>query len=129
MFKNEKNYIIRFLFFLTLLMVVFAFQQCSPVKNAKTNDKNDLTKYEGYFMYMADAAVFKSCGSEKPVRVAAEKEYIQVERKYLQIAEGGTWVYLVFKGRLQKLQNEEGNLVPSYIIHEITELNKDKRCK
>ncbi|MBK7522612.1 MAG: hypothetical protein IPI53_00070 [Saprospiraceae bacterium] len=49
MFKNEKNYIIRFLFFLTLLMVVFAFQQCSPVKNAKTNDKNDLTKCRRLF--------------------------------------------------------------------------------
>lgn len=129
MFKNEKNYIIRFLFFLTLLMVVFAFQQCSPVKNAKTNDKNDLTKYEGYFMYMADAAVFKSCGSEKPVRVAAEKEYIQVERKYLQIAEGGTWVYLVFKGRLQNMTNEEGKNVASYVIYEVLECSAGKNCK
>ncbi len=128
MFKNEKNYIIRFLYFLTLLVFVAGFFNCSSGK-VKTNDKNDLTKYEGYFMYMADAAVFKSCGSEKPVRVAAEKEYIQVERKYLQIAEGGTWVYLVFKGRLQNMANEEGKNVASYVIYEVLECSAEKKCR
>ena len=123
--KSEtKKSVTLFIIFAILFASIYFFK-CTPSKKMDLKNENDLTKYEGYFMYMADAAVFKSCGSEKPVRVAAEKEYIQVERKYLQIAEGGTWVYLVFKGRLQKLQNEEGNLVPSYIIHEITELNKE----
>jgi hypothetical protein len=128
MFKNEKNYNIRFLYFLTLPVFVAGFFNCSSGK-VKTNDKNDLTKYEGYFMYMADAAVFKSCGSEKPVRVAAEKEYIQVERKYLQIAEGGIWVYLAFKGRLQNMANEEGIVVASYVIHEVLECSAEKKCR
>ncbi|MBK6785955.1 MAG: hypothetical protein IPG79_21070 [Saprospiraceae bacterium] len=92
-------------------------------------NENDLTKYEGYFMYMADAAVFTPCGGEKPIRVSMEKEYIKVEKKYLQMVDGGTWVYLVLWESCKICRMKKVLQFLLFVIYEVIDCNAEKRCK
>ncbi|MFZ1705867.1 MAG: hypothetical protein WAT79_16090 [Saprospiraceae bacterium] len=114
--------------FLVFCSVLFSFQ-CSPKTQIKDKSmSNSLQSYEGYFMYMADAAVFKACNTETVLRVEHQYDYLEVEKKYLALVEGGTWVFIHFEGEKTSQINEDGRQIHSIIIVELKTLTKGKTC-
>jgi len=66
-----------------LLSILIIMSSCSLFKN----EEKDILK--GYFSYMADAAIFVDCTTNKKYPVAMEGDYITAEKEYLKIVKNG----------------------------------------
>lgn len=65
---------------------------------------------KGMFRYMADAALFVDCSSQKKYPVAMEKDYLSLEREYLsKVEEAGEPILATLSGRLIMQPKMEGN--------------------
>jgi heat shock protein HslJ len=63
---------------------------------------------KGIFTYMADAAIFVDCSSQKRYPVAMEGKYIDLERKYLASINAGSPLLVTLEGRLVLRPKMEG---------------------
>lgn len=86
----------------------------------KKNDKNYIV---GIFKYMADAAIFTDCSTQKKMPVAMKYGYIDLERAYLKAVEGGTPVLITVEGSIEQEKNKD-----FLIIKRFVSLEKDKIC-
>jgi heat shock protein HslJ/uncharacterized lipoprotein YbaY len=65
---------------------------------------------EGMFRYMADAAIFRDCRTNKTFPVSMEGEYIELERAYLNSGiDAGAEAMVRVRGRLLERPAMEGN--------------------
>ncbi len=63
---------------------------------------------KGMFRYMADAALFVDCFSQKKYPVAMENEYISLEREYLTNTDAGNPLLVTLEGSLVSRPKMEG---------------------
>ena len=85
--------------------------------------------FEGMYTYMADANIFVSCDQKMKLPVEMEGEYLNLERLYLRTVDGGTEVYVKLKGSVKKVPAMEGGKkIDAFVLEEILELTKDKKC-
>jgi uncharacterized lipoprotein YbaY/heat shock protein HslJ len=72
--------------------------------------EDDGMALEGMFRYMADAAMFRDCRTNKTFPVSMEGEYIELERAYLNSGiEPGAEAMIRVRGRLLERPAMEGN--------------------
>jgi copper homeostasis protein (lipoprotein) len=85
---------------------------------------------EGMFRYLADAALFRDCRSNRSYPVAMEGAYIELERAYLNSGiEAGSEVYVNLVGRLLERPSMEGNNIEiNVIVDFFNKLDLDKTC-
>jgi hypothetical protein len=115
---------------LFLILVVLINVQCKT-KKPLVNDAFDVRTsqhFNGEFLYFADAPVFRSCENQKVLPVMKDKDYIEAERKYMFMAEGGTWLYTEFTGGIILHKNEEGTIVSMYLIENLILMDTDRKC-
>ncbi len=62
-----------------MLMLSLLFS-CASFTNENKN------YHQGYFSYLADAAIFIDCDTKEKYPVAMEGDYITMEKKYLEIS-------------------------------------------
>jgi len=73
----------------------------------------------GMYMYMADAAVFKECLTEKSYPVLIEADHLALERAYLSMRHHpGETMLVTFKGRFVQRMPEPGLPVREHLIVE-----------
>ena len=68
----------------------------------------DAFAMKGMFTYMADAAIFVDCSSQKKYPVAMEGKYIDLEREYLASIDAGSPLLVTLEGRLVLRPKMEG---------------------
>lgn len=136
----------------TILFLAMAFlMSCNSNSNSSSTQNQSLTKeeiktpieqpitkpvpekinniYEGMYSYMADANMFVSCDRKMKMPVEMKGEYLNLERRYLRTVDGGTEVYVKLKGYVKKVPAMEGDKkIDAFILEEILELTKDKKC-
>jgi len=85
---------------------------------------------EGMFRYMADAALFRDCRTNKSFPVAMEGAYIELERAYLNSgSEGGKEVMVQLRGRYLERPAMEGNRNEvKLIVDKLEKLDPKKTC-
>jgi uncharacterized lipoprotein YbaY/heat shock protein HslJ len=85
---------------------------------------------QGMFRYMADAALFRDCRTNKTYPVSMEAKYIELERAYLNSGiEPGSEVMITLRGRLLERPSTEGNINKVKLIVDILEkLEPDNSC-
>jgi copper homeostasis protein (lipoprotein) len=101
-----------FLLFVLPIMLVTGCKQPeqAAVANLNTDAGPVLTPVEGMFRYMADAATFRDCRTNKTFPVSMEGEYIELERAYLNSGiEPGSEIMLKLNGRFLERPAMEGN--------------------
>jgi len=108
------------LFYLVISLLIVS---CSALQ------KKDKNTFEGYFSYMADAAMFIDCKTDERFSVSNEGEYLSIEKEYLRIVENaGDKVFISFTGKIRdKNPNEEGNR-KKIIINKLLNIQPDKKC-
>ncbi len=85
--------------------------------------------FEGMYSYMADANMFVSCDQKIKMPVEMKGKYLNLERQYLRTVDGGIEVYVKLKGYVKKVPAMEGDKkIDAFILEEILELTKDKKC-
>lgn len=115
---------------LLLIVVLLVNVKCNT-KKPLVNDAVDITTgqhFKGEFLYFADAPVFRSCENLKVLPVVKDKAYIEAERKYLSMTEGGNWLYSEFTGDIILHKNEEGTTVSMYLIGHLILMDANKSC-
>ena len=71
----------------------------------------------GMFRYMADAALFRDCRTDRSYPVAMEENYIELERAYLNSGvEAGTEVMVELDGRYLERPGMENNSIPKILV-------------
>jgi len=85
---------------------------------------------EGMFRYMADAALFRDCRTNKVFPVAMEGAYIELERAYLDSGiEGGEEVMAQLRGRyLERPAMEGNNNEVKLIVDKLEKLHPQNTC-
>jgi uncharacterized lipoprotein YbaY/heat shock protein HslJ len=87
-------------------------------------------KLQGMFRYMADAAVFRDCRTDKTYPVSMEGAYIELERAYLNSGiEPGSEIFVDLEGRLLERPPMEGNHNKVNLIVDIfNNIDDEKTC-
>jgi len=85
---------------------------------------------EGMFRYMADAALFRDCRTNKVFPVAMEGAYLELERAYLNSGiEGGAEVLVQLRGRYLERPAMEGNHNEvKLIVDKVEKLDPENTC-
>jgi copper homeostasis protein (lipoprotein) len=88
------------------------------------------TQLEGMFRYLADAARFRDCRTNRSYPVAMEGAYLEVETAYLNSGiEPGQEVYVKIAGRfLERPAMQSNNNEISLIVDVFENLDLDKSC-
>ena len=88
------------------------------------------TPLEGMFRYMADAALFRDCRTNKSYPVAMEGAYIELERAYLDSGiKAGEQVHVRLTGRfLERPAMESNNKEIKLIVDSFDELDTQTEC-
>jgi hypothetical protein len=111
-----------------LALLIMTGMSCKTQKQAAIEGNAERQVFAGEFMYFADAPVFRPCGHQQIYPVVMDKAYIEAERQYLNMTEGGTWVYITFSGIIVEKKNEEGRPVNMFLIEKLKSMDKNKRC-
>lgn len=83
----------------------------------------------GMLTYQADAAVFVECLTGRPYPVAAERDYLTLERSYLEArASPGAPLLVQVEGGLAMRPAMEGPDRPSLVVDRFIEALPDKTC-
>ena len=82
---------------------------CKIKKQATVEENLSGHIFAGEFMYFTDAPVFRPCGNQQLFPVVMEKAYIEAERQYLNLTEGGTWIYIEFTGYMVAKKMRKGH--------------------
>jgi len=125
---------------LLLVLMTACSQKDSPELTTGTNDSgaappvsgNDHgMELEGMFRYMADAALFRDCRSNKVFPVSMENAYIELERTYLNSGvEPGSEVMVRLKGRMLERPAMEGNQNEvKLIVDKLHEVLPEETCE
>lgn len=90
---------------------------------------HEIQNYEGTFSYMADANMFVSCDGALRMPVEMEGDYLELERAYGQLVEGGTSVYVRMQGYPKEVPAMEGDgMHTAFILTHLLDIDKDKTC-
>ena len=91
-----------------ILMVALSSLLCSCSQN-KSEEMVGM-ELTGMFRYMADAALFRDCRTDRSYPVAMEENYIELERAYLNSGIGpGLEAWVDIRGRYLERPAMEGN--------------------
>ena len=114
----------KYLLFLSLIAAVL-FSGCTSPKVATNNTKT------GMFTYMADAAMFKECGTNKSFPVAFEDDYISLERAYSKtVSEAGRAVMVSIEGEVVLQDGMDGQVdVPTLIVKKFISITPKEVCQ
>lgn len=108
------------IFYLALSLLIIS---CSA------SQKKDKKTFEGYFSYMADAAMFIDCKTEERFSVSNEGEYLNIEKEYLRIVENaGDKIFISFVGKINDSNPEEEGNLKKIIINKLLNIQPDKKC-
>ncbi len=106
-------------------------KQSEPTKEVsppRVKEEGDNT-ITGIFKYMADAAIFKDCATDKKMSVAMEQGYLNLEKTYLRTVDGGTPVLIIVDGSIKTRKAMEGGKTESVlVVRKLLSLQKDKSC-
>jgi uncharacterized lipoprotein NlpE involved in copper resistance len=84
----------------------------------------------GNFVYMADVALFTSCGIGKKLPVAMEGEYIKAERAYTSAnMKNLEPMYIEVLADIENRDNGEGKNIPHLIIKKLIYSDTKKVCE
>ena len=97
--------------FIVLLLLPILFS-CSAIDN-----KKDELNLKGYYSYMADAAMFNDCKTNKKYPVAFEADNISLERAYLEVVENaGEKIIVTLNGHFEKRSKVDGTGERDFLI-------------
>jgi len=115
-----KKYLIAIGLFLALV-----FSGCATPKVAKNSIKS------GMFSYMADAAMFVECGTNKKFAVAFEGDFITLERAYLKtIQEPGKTIKVNVEGEIVFRDGMDGRVnEPTLIVKKFINIVPKEVCQ
>jgi uncharacterized lipoprotein YbaY/heat shock protein HslJ len=88
------------------------------------------TQLNGTFRYMADAAIFRDCRTDKTFPVAQEAQYLETERAYLKSGvKAGEEIFVQIIGRMLERPKDDGigNEV-KVIIDSLVKMDSRKSC-
>lgn len=113
-----------------LFSVTILFTACAGKKVLRYQDDqgNARAVTGGDFNYFADAATFRPCGEGKVYPVSHDGAYLELERKYLKLKEGGQWLYVEVLGHFEKQKNAEGKVVQTFIIEKVIKTDETRVC-
>lgn len=113
-----------------LISVTILFTACAGKKVLRYQDDqgNARAVTGGDFNYFADAATFRPCGEGKVYPVSHDGAYLELERKYLKLKEGGQWLYVEVLGQFEKQKNAEGKVVQTFIIEKVIKTDETRVC-
>jgi uncharacterized lipoprotein NlpE involved in copper resistance len=87
--------------------------------DAAAGQEKDTLWLKGMFSYMADAALFTDCVTNTRYPVAMERDYLALERAYLEQQPGpGAPLLITFEGRLERRPPMEGDGTVETVIVE-----------
>ncbi len=114
-----------------VLLLVLGFA-CSDNGEHKQNkkDADTINQIEGLFVYWADAAIITNCINGEKLPVAMEKDYIYLEKAYLEKRKSEGQVLLVrFEGHeAQRPAIEGDNTERVVIVDKFIEVMSDTIC-
>jgi len=116
-------------FFLTITLISFILNGCTKTPDTETEQTQ--TKMSGMYSYMADAGIFKDCISDKKYPVAFEKDYINLERAYLNTKHkaGETIkVNLIGKIELRDGMDNQKN-IPTLVVEKFINIIPKEHCQ
>jgi copper homeostasis protein (lipoprotein) len=107
-----------------LLLSILVVSSCS---SSKSEDNN---LFKGYFIYLADAALFTDCEDNKRYPVVQQGDYLKLETEYLKIvSDGGKKVFITFEGEIIEKDRVEGEGKRKFIVvKKLDGLFSDKSC-
>jgi copper homeostasis protein (lipoprotein) len=107
------------------LLLVLIFSGCTTPKVAKNSTKS------GMFSYMADAAMFVECGTNKRFPVAFVDDYISLEKAYLKtVQEAGKAVKINVEGEIVLRDGMDGKVdVPTLIVKKFINIVPKEVCQ
>ena len=124
--------------FLLLILISACSQQDSSTSNAVDKQPKPDTEtpqitgieLEGMFRYMADAAIFLDCRTNKTFPVSMEGAYIDLERAYLNSGiEPGAEIFVDLNGRFLERPAMEGNHNKvKLIVDKFNNMEHEKTC-
>lgn len=92
--------------------------------------ENPVKEYYGMYTYMADSNTFRTCDKKIKMSIQMKGEYLTLEKRYLKAVDGGTKVFIRFKGMIKEVAAMEGDgKEKSMLITEFLELDKIKNCE
>jgi uncharacterized lipoprotein NlpE involved in copper resistance len=99
-------------------------------RNSSQKNQTSSNQVEGLFVYWADAAILAECSSGEKLPVAMEKDYISLEKAYLDKRKEVAKPLLVrFEGHKAKRPAMEGdNLEVVFIVDNFLEILPDTIC-
>ena len=106
------------------LVISFLIVSCSILQKRENNT------FEGYFSYLADAAMFIDCETNEKYAIVKKAEYLTIEQEYLRIVENaGEKIFISFTGKFDdsKDSEDEGGR-KKIIIKKILNIQPDKKC-
>ena len=114
----------KYLIFIALF-IGFVFYGCATPEVPKKDLKS------GMYSYMADAAMFKECSTEKKFSVAFEKDHISLERAYLNTRkEAGEYVKVILEGKIVLRDGMDGKTdVPTLIVKKFINIIPKEACQ
>ena len=84
---------------------------------------------KGMFMYLADANIFYPCDGSSPLKISMNGAYLELEKEYLSMVDGGTKIFIDAQGYIKKSNSEEGKKsVSKFFINKLNLINKEKTC-
>lgn len=87
--------------------------------------------YSGEFAYMADAAYFVNCSTEKKYSVLMQEAFPELEKAYLKVMgeNAGKRAYIVVEGALKSTPTgEEGKMGGALTVSKVHSVIGDKNC-
>lgn len=106
-----------------------------PYENEKamTTEKKsegEQTTFIGEFIYMADAAVFFECGSNRKMAVLFQKDFIELEKTYRKVMgeDVGQRAYIVVDAELKPKDIDQEGLDWALIINDVQSVTKGIKC-
>lgn len=107
----------------------------TPNENVKAitvekKSKGEQTIFIGEFIYMADAAVFFECGSNRKMAVLFQKDFIELEKTYRKVMgeDVGQRAYIVVDAELKPKDIGQEGLDWALIINDVQSVTKGIKC-
>jgi copper homeostasis protein (lipoprotein) len=106
-----------------MLMLTLLFS-CASLTHENKNH------HQGYFSYLADAAIFIDCETKERYPVAMEGAYITMEKKYLEISEtDGQKILVRLDGEFIERNKIEGEGKQKFlVVNKFIEFMPNESC-
>ncbi len=115
----------------SLIATAFVVLSGFSIPNAAFSDEDlDDQPFIGEFVYFADAATFRPCGSGDVVPVSQEGAYLTLERAYLESREEPQApLVIVADGRIADREGMEGGMRPMLIVSRLSGVVPGLSCE